>query len=75
MAAVGSVAPPKRAEDRRCGQATDVECLAGRVSRLVPASRHGFAVDEAEVTFWGIFPNCQEQIAGAGQGVTLAQPV
>ena len=44
---------------RVCGATHDVDCAAGEAPCLSPASAGGFLVDEAEVTFWGICPDCQ----------------
>jgi Fur family transcriptional regulator, stress-responsive regulator len=44
---------------RGCGIITDVDCVVGRAPCLDPNNAHGFEVDEAEVTFWGLCPTCQ----------------
>jgi Fur family ferric uptake transcriptional regulator len=44
---------------RSCGTAHDVDCAVGRAGCLEPQDDHGFAIDEAEVTYWGICPACQ----------------
>jgi Fur family ferric uptake transcriptional regulator len=44
---------------RGCGQVTDVDCAVGSAPCLDPSTAHGFEVDEAEVTFWGLCPSCQ----------------
>ncbi|HEV2088997.1 MAG TPA: Fur family transcriptional regulator [Cryptosporangiaceae bacterium] len=44
---------------RRCGDASDVDCAAGYAPCLEPDTTSGFAVDEAEVLFWGLCPRCQ----------------
>lgn len=52
---------------RSCGAVSDVDCLLGKSPCLDlaeefaddPASSHGFAVDEAEILFWGRCPPCQ----------------
>ena len=46
---------------RRCGSASDVDCAVGDAPCLEPSQTHGFVLDEAEVTFWGLCPQCQEQ--------------
>jgi Fur family transcriptional regulator, stress-responsive regulator len=43
---------------RRCGHTEDVDCAAGERPCLTPADEQGFAVDEAEVIFWGLCPGC-----------------
>jgi Fur family ferric uptake transcriptional regulator len=45
---------------RRCGSAADVDCAVGEAPCLEPSQTHGFRLDEAEVTFWGLCPQCQE---------------
>jgi Fur family ferric uptake transcriptional regulator len=44
---------------RSCGAITDVDCVVGEPPCLRPAEASGFVIDEAEVTFWGLCPNCQ----------------
>ena len=44
---------------RGCGEVADVDCAVGATPCLDPSSAHGFVVDEAEVTFWGLCPACQ----------------
>ena len=44
---------------RVCGAAQDVDCLVGGAPCLMPAESGGFVIDEAEVTFWGLCPDCQ----------------
>jgi Fur family ferric uptake transcriptional regulator len=44
---------------RRCGAIKDVDCIISAAPCLQPSEDHGFVVDEAEVTFWGICPRCQ----------------
>lgn len=44
---------------RRCGAVADVDCALGRRPCLTPSEAHGYLLDEAEVTYWGICPDCQ----------------
>ncbi len=44
---------------RSCGTAVDVDCVVGARPCLEPSDDAGFALDEAEVTFWGVCPACQ----------------
>ena len=44
---------------RRCGRVADVDCAAEPAPCLEPAGRPGYAIDEAEVTFWGLCAGCQ----------------
>ena len=46
---------------RRCGATADVDCAVGRRPCLTPNESHGFVVDEAEVTYWGLCPTCQKE--------------
>lgn len=43
---------------RSCGAIADVECVVGDTPCLTASEDHGFVVDEAEVVFWGICPDC-----------------
>lgn len=44
---------------RSCGAIEDVDCVQGAMPCLQPSARAGFTVDEAEVNFWGLCPECQ----------------
>ena len=44
---------------RCCGVAVDVDCAIGAAPCLDPSDAHGFAIDEAEVTYWGRCPACR----------------
>ena len=48
---------------RGCGEIADVDCAVGTAPCLAPNVAHGFDVDEAEVTFWGLCPACKERRA------------
>jgi Fur family ferric uptake transcriptional regulator len=41
-----------------CGAVEDVECVVGHAPCLAPSETHGFALQAAEVTFWGTCPAC-----------------
>ena len=43
---------------RSCGAITDVACAAGAAPCLTAADDHGYAIDEAEVIYWGVCPAC-----------------
>ena len=43
---------------RSCGLAVDVPCATGTAPCVHLPDARGFAVDEAEVTFWGTCPAC-----------------
>ncbi len=44
---------------RSCGALVDVDCAAGDAPCLTPVDHAGFAVDQAEVTYWGLCSACQ----------------
>ena len=44
---------------RDCGLTVDVDCEVGRAPCAEPADPHGFVLDQAEVTYWGVCPDCQ----------------
>ena len=46
---------------RGCGMIADVDCAVGEAPCLEPSQSHGFQLDEAEVTFWGLCPDCQQR--------------
>ncbi|WP_051341998.1 Fur family transcriptional regulator [Pseudonocardia spinosispora] len=46
---------------RRCGRTEDVDCTVGQRPCLTPSDDAGFAVEEAEIVFWGLCPDCQGQ--------------
>jgi Fur family ferric uptake transcriptional regulator len=48
---------------RGCGVVADVDCAVGDAPCLDPSGTGGFEVDEAEVTFWGLCPDCQRRRA------------
>ena len=46
---------------RSCGVIADVDCAAGHAPCLTACDDYGFAIDEAEVTYWGLCPSCVVQ--------------
>ena len=44
---------------RGCGTLADVDCATGAAPCLEPLAAHGFTIDTAEVTYWGLCPACQ----------------
>ncbi|TDC35740.1 transcriptional repressor [Micromonospora sp. 15K316] len=45
---------------RGCGEIADIDCAVGAAPCLDPnTATHGYEVDEAEVTFWGLCPTCR----------------
>jgi Fur family transcriptional regulator, stress-responsive regulator len=43
---------------RSCGVVADVDCAIGEAPCLTASNDHGFAIDEAEIIYWGVCPNC-----------------
>ncbi|MFI9344844.1 Fur family transcriptional regulator [Streptomyces sp. NPDC052773] len=43
---------------RSCGVVADVDCAVGHAPCLTASDDRGFAVDEAEVIYWGLCPGC-----------------
>ncbi|MFZ2178031.1 MAG: Fur family transcriptional regulator [Rhodococcus sp. (in: high G+C Gram-positive bacteria)] len=43
---------------RSCGAIADVDCAVGEAPCLAPSDHNGFLVDEAEVVYWGLCPDC-----------------
>ena len=44
---------------RKCGKTLDVNCAVGGAPCLQASEDHGFKIDEAEVLYWGVCPECQ----------------
>lgn len=43
---------------RSCGVIADVDCAVGTAPCLTAADDHGYLLDEAEVIYWGLCPQC-----------------
>jgi Fe2+ or Zn2+ uptake regulation protein len=43
---------------RSCGVIADVDCAVGSSPCLTASDDHGFAIDEAEVIYWGLWSDC-----------------
>ncbi|MFZ4843577.1 MULTISPECIES: Fur family transcriptional regulator [Mycetocola] len=56
----------------RCGAINDVDCVVGHAPCLHPGNASGYTVQTAEVTFWGLCPACQDEVARAEK---TAEPV
>ena len=46
---------------RSCGTTGDVDCAVDAAPCLDASDTHGFVIDEAEVTYWGLCPACQNR--------------
>ena len=43
---------------RSCGVVADVDCAVGETPCLTASDDHGYSIDEAEVIYWGLCPDC-----------------
>jgi Fur family transcriptional regulator, stress-responsive regulator len=43
---------------RTCGKTVDVDCAVGDTPCLTAADASGYQIDEAEVIYWGMCPEC-----------------
>ncbi|MCX5051633.1 MULTISPECIES: Fur family transcriptional regulator [unclassified Streptomyces] len=43
---------------RSCGAVFDVDCAVGHAPCLTASDDRGFSIDEAEVIYWGLCPDC-----------------
>lgn len=57
---------------RGCGKTVDVDCAVGDAPCLTAANDSGFQIEEAEVVFWGVCPDCRS--ARSSQPETTAGP-
>lgn len=46
---------------RSCGAVVDVDCAVGHAPCLTASDDRGFSIDEAEVIYWGLCPDCSTQ--------------
>jgi Fur family transcriptional regulator, stress-responsive regulator len=44
---------------RACGATADVDCAVGSAPCLSAGHDHGFEIDEAEIVYWGLCPDCK----------------
>lgn len=44
---------------RECKNLIDIDCAVGAAPCLEAQQDHGYKIDEAEVTYWGVCPDCQ----------------
>jgi len=52
---------------RTCGAIADVDCAVGHAPCLSASDDHGYRIDEAEVTYWGLCPTCSREQARSPQ--------
>ncbi len=53
---------------RSCGLIADVDCAVGAAPCLDASDDHGFVIEEAEVTYWALCPECVETTETATSG-------
>lgn len=46
---------------RSCGVIADVDCAVGETPCLTASDDNGFAIEEAEVVYWGLCPSCSAE--------------
>ncbi|MGI5164446.1 Fur family transcriptional regulator [Spirillospora sp. CA-253888] len=46
---------------RSCGAIADVDCAVGEAPCLTASDDRGFSIDEAEVVYWGLCPDCSSR--------------
>jgi Fur family transcriptional regulator, stress-responsive regulator len=44
---------------RGCGTVADVDCAVGEAPCLTASDANGFVIEEAEVIYWGLCPDCK----------------
>ena len=49
---------------RSCGAIADVDCAAGATPCLTASDDNGYVIDEAEVVYWGLCPQCVAATSG-----------
>jgi Fur family transcriptional regulator, stress-responsive regulator len=52
---------------RSCGVIADVDCAVGEAPCLAASEDNGFAIDEAEVIYWGLCSDCSTTEASRSQ--------
>lgn len=46
---------------RGCGTVVDIDCATGQAPCLTPQNDHNFAIESAEVIYWGTCKSCEAQ--------------
>jgi Fe2+ or Zn2+ uptake regulation protein len=57
---------------RSCGVIADVDCAVDETPCLTASDAHGFVIDEAEVIYWGLCPDCFTADASAATATATA---
>lgn len=50
---------------RACGAVADVDCAIGDAPCLTAGDSRGFVIDEAEIIYWGLCPDCHAATSAA----------
>ena len=50
---------------RSCGAIADVDCAVGEAPCLTASDDRGFSIEEAEVVYWGLCPDCSSESTAA----------
>jgi Fur family ferric uptake transcriptional regulator len=58
---------------RSCGAIADVDCATGTAPCLTASDDRGFAIDEAEVVYWGQCPNCSMPTTSSSSPLPLVR--
>jgi len=53
-----------------CSTVIDVGCVVGEAACLTPSETHGFRIATAEVTFWGLCPDCSANAEPSRAGLS-----
>ena len=59
---------------RSCGAIADVDCAVGTTPCLTASDDRGYAIDEAEVIYWGRCPECAAAARAAGDERSARTP-
>jgi Fur family transcriptional regulator, stress-responsive regulator len=59
---------------RTCGRMVDVDCAVGESPCLTAADDSGYAIDEAEVIYWGQCPDCLAATGHRAQTIIRSKP-
>ena len=60
---------------RTCGAISDVDCAVGAAPCLTAADDSGYAIDEAEVIWWGLCPRCAADTGPSSDGPRIRHPL
>jgi Fur family transcriptional regulator, stress-responsive regulator len=57
---------------RQCARVVDVDCAVGSAPCLTASDDHGYDIDEADVAYWGLCPECQVVNSALGSAESRA---